>query len=137
MKDQLQHVLFHIKEKNVNGDSNLVLLDDGTIISVVEITPLPFYELKKERQEEITEKLNEMLLAMDFAIDIVIKPVNNGAEKRFAIMEKLLTYNINQTEKTTLIEFNEKFFKWANTFLKKEIKESYTYFIVIKTPITL
>ena len=132
MKDQLQQVLYHVKEKGVSGDANLILLDDDSIITVLEINSLPFYELKKNRQEEITEKYNQLFLGLDFPIDIVIRPVNNAVDKRVIIMEKLLTYNINQSEKTSLIEFNERFFKWLNAYIKREIKEAYAYYAVIK-----
>lgn len=131
-KKTAEEILFHVKNKGQGDEEGVWMLEDGSIFAMLEITPIPLYDLKKSRQQEIIDKFNQNFFKkLDFPIEILIRPVNANIDKKIAILDSLLSYNINKTDNTKLIEYYESFIKWFKEYLSKNVKTQFVYYAIV------
>ena len=127
-----EELLFHVKQKGRGDEEGIWMLEDDSVFAVLEVMPIPFYDFKKAKQKEIISKLNQNFFKkLDFSIEILIRPVNTSIEKKVAIMDTLLSYNINKTDKTKLMEYYDSFIKWFKQYANKFSKPKFVYYVTV------
>ncbi|GEM_PF-2974540 len=132
MTKKSEQVIFNIKDKGKGEIDGIWTLTDNSIFAVLDVAPIPFFDLKEEKQNELKRKINEELwIKLDFPIEIVIRPVNCAADKKMAILETVLGYNIEKTNKTKLIQYFRSFMNWFKEYAAKNVKEANKYYIVV------
>lgn len=132
MTKKSEQIIFNIKDKGKGEIDGIWTLTDNSIFAVLEVAPIPFFDLKEEKQNELKKKINEELwMKLDFPIEIVIRPVNCAADKKMAILESVLGYNIEKTNKTKLIQYFHSFMNWFKEYAAKNVRDANKYYIVV------
>lgn len=132
LRKKPEELLFHVKKKGKGEEEGIWMLEDDSIFAVLETIPIPFYDFKKNKQRDIIDKFNQSFFKkLDFPVEILIRPVNANIEKRIAIMDSLLSYNVNKTDKPKLIEYYESFIKWFKQYASKSAKPKFVYYVVV------
>lgn len=132
MTKKSEQIIFNIKDKGKGEIDGIWTLTDNSIFAVLEVAPIPFFDLKEEKQNELKKKINEELwMKLDFPIEIVIRPVNCSADKKMAILETVLGYNIEKTNKTKLIQYFHSFMNWFKEYTAKNVRDANKYYIVV------
>jgi hypothetical protein len=127
-----EEIIFHVKRKGTGAEDGIWMLEDDSCFAVLEATPIPFYDLKKNKQHEILEKFDDdFMKKLTFPIEIMIRPVNTNATKELTIFETLLAYRINKTDKPKLIEYYESYIKWLKEYITKNARPHFLYYFVI------
>ena len=61
MTKKSEQIIFNVKEKGKGELDGIWALSDNSIFAVLEVTPIPFFDLKEEKQNELKRKINEEL----------------------------------------------------------------------------
>lgn len=132
MTKKSEQIIFNVKEKGKGELDGIWALSDNSIFAVLEVMPIPFFDLREEKQNEMKKKINEeMWMKLDFPIEIVIRPVNSTSDKKMAILESVLGYSIEKTSKTKLIQYYRSFMNWFKEYAAKNARETNKYYIVV------
>lgn len=132
MAKKTEQVVFNIKQRGAGDMEGIWTMTDNSIFAVIEITPISFMELNEARQKEFKKKLNEEFwMKLDFPVKILVRPVNCSSDKKLTIIESLLDYNIEKTNKSRLINHYQKFMGWFKEYASRNVKEGSKYYIVV------
>ena len=127
-----EHIVFDIKEKGRDAMDGIWTFLDGSMFSVLEIKPIPFFDLSPANQNKIKEMLNESLWQnLDFPIEILVRPVNVEFDKKLSIMDSLLGYAAEKEGKLKEAQYYQSFMQWFKNYTSKNVKPVNKYYIVI------
>ncbi|MFH0874729.1 MAG: hypothetical protein V1859_02240 [archaeon] len=131
-KNKPIEIFSNLKSRGKFALDGILTLEDNSIFAVIEVTHFPFYDFDKKTRNQITEKINTILFKkLSFPVELLIRPVNLNIDKKIAIMNSILTYNVNKTDKPKLIECLESFMKWFSAFGAKLTNSEVAYYLTV------
>ncbi len=132
MKKKAETIVFEVKEKGTGERDGIWTSTDDAMFSVIEVHPIPFFDLDKKRQTEIIKNFDEFFCKkLDFVVEIIVRPVNSKINKKVEILESLLNYTLNKSKKTKLMDYFNSFMQWFKVFIGKFAPLRYVYYLVV------
>src|SRR3989338_4159448 len=91
------------KEKSILGQlgikrikDNSFVMEDDSVHVILDVEPIDFFSMNQGKQNNIISQYNDFLKSLNFDIEIVVRTLNEDAERRAELLLSQVEFNIKK-----------------------------------------
>ena len=126
------------KEKSILGQlgikrikDNSFVMEDDSVHVILDVEPIDFFSMNQGKQNNIISQYNDFLKSLNFDIEIVVRTLNEDAERRAELLLSQVEFNIKKKKSERLMNKFETFSGQFAKTIKKECVLTRKCYIVI------
>ena len=131
-----------MKRNNVTGQlknfvgikqiDDCVLLDDNSLVAVLEILPIDFDKFSKKKQDDVLKEYREWVRGLDYPVQVVVRNTNVDLSKQVDLILENTEREIKKREDMReMLKLFDGFKEWLLKYIAKEKKIYRLYYLVI------
>jgi hypothetical protein len=115
--------------KQIDG---CVLLDDNSLVAVLEILPIDFDKFSKRKQDDVLKEYKEWIKSLDYPVQVVVRNTNVDLSKQVDLILENTEREIKKKEDMReMLKLFDNFKEWLLKYIAKEKKVYRLYYLVI------
>ena len=116
---------------------DIVVLNNGTMLSVIRVKPINFERMNEKNQEKVISAYRRWIESLDYPVQIVARTVNSDVSERMSILRSTTEKQIKEEEKDfkeSLNRFRD-FSVWLNKYSEKTKPRRLFYVVIPYNPL--